>query len=223
MLLTLTSLTVKWPMLDGDAEPGGRPRHVRTVSVRLAAGGATARSVCPSFARAGATPEVAGSLSPGRPTTAELEAASKMRARLEAAGMGTTRPFALNVVACAMAMRTQVFADDRVAKRLFKVHVDTAVRRDWLDGGVVRGKPFEARSERLARHEREMRRAAAAARITDVERLTRAATAKAAALRQKRLEQSARKAVRFRAHHLTIPAGARQCEGFTRATGAERF
>ena len=107
-----------------------------------------------------------------------------------------------------MAMRTQVFADDRVAKRLFKVHVDTAVRRDWLDGGVVRGKPFEARFERLARHEREMRRAAAAARITDVERLTRAATAKAAALRQKRLEQSARKAVRFRAHHLCPPCRA---------------
>ena len=57
----------------------------------------------------------------------------------------------------------------------------------------MRGQPVEARFERLARHEREVRRAAAAARITDVERLTRAATAKAAAFHQKRLEQSARK------------------------------
>ena len=45
-------------MLDGDAEPGGGDRRVRTVSVRLAAGGATARSISPSLARAGASPEV---------------------------------------------------------------------------------------------------------------------------------------------------------------------
>ena len=50
-------------MLDGDAEPGGGDRRVRTVSARLAAGGATARSVSPSLARAGATPEVAAGLS----------------------------------------------------------------------------------------------------------------------------------------------------------------
>ena len=46
---------------------------------------------------------------------------------------------------------------------------------------VRRGQPVEARFERLARHEREVRRAAAAARITDVERRALAATAKAAA------------------------------------------
>ena len=60
-------------MLDGYAEPGGRPRRVRTVSVRLAAGGATARSISPSLARAGA--RLAGSggcLSPQRPTAAAL-------------------------------------------------------------------------------------------------------------------------------------------------------
>ena len=82
MLLTLTSLTPDWRMLDGDAEPGGGDWRVRTVSVRLAAGGATARSVGPSLARAGATPEVAAGFNRVRPTTAELEAASKMRARL---------------------------------------------------------------------------------------------------------------------------------------------
>ena len=47
-------------MLDGDAESGGRPRRVRTVSVRLAAGGATARSISPSLARVGATPKWPG-------------------------------------------------------------------------------------------------------------------------------------------------------------------
>jgi len=212
---------INWPMLDGDAEPGGRRRRFRTASTRLAAGGATVRRESDSLAPGGASLEVAAGLSPERPTDVELEAARKMRTRLEAAGLGTTRPFSLNVVACAMAMRKEEFSDDRAAKRLFKVHVDTKVRRDWLDGGVVRGKPIEARFERLARHEREVRRAAAAARITDVERRALAATAKAAAFRQKRLEQAARRAVRFRAQHLTIPAGARQCEGFTRATGLQ--
>ena len=71
-------------MLDGDAEPGGGDRRVRTVSVRLAAGGATARSNSPSLARAGASPEVAAGLSPGRPTTAELERAGGRSAHLEA-------------------------------------------------------------------------------------------------------------------------------------------
>ena len=137
-------------MLDGDAEPGGRPRRVRTASTRLAAGGATVRRESDSLAPGGASPEVAASLSPERPTDAELEAARKMRTRLKAAGMGTTSPFSLNVVACAMAMRKEEFSDDRAAKRLFKVHVDTMVRRDWIDGGVVRGKPIEARFERLA-------------------------------------------------------------------------
>ena len=144
-----------------------------------------------------------------------------MRTRLSAAGMGMTRPFDLNVVACAMAMRKEEFSDDCAAKRLFGVHVKTMIRRDWLDGGVVRGKPIEARFSRLARHEREARRAAAAARITDAERRALAATAKAAAFRKKRLEQATRKAVRFRAQHLTIPEGARQCAGFTRATGLQ--
>ena len=71
-------------MLDGEVEPGGGDRRVRTVSVLLAAGGATARSVCPSFARVGASPEVAAGLSPGRPTTAELERAGGRSAHLEA-------------------------------------------------------------------------------------------------------------------------------------------
>ena len=56
------TLTVKWPMLDGEVEPGGGPRRIRTVSVRLvAAGGVTARSISTSLARAGVAPEVAGS------------------------------------------------------------------------------------------------------------------------------------------------------------------
>ena len=71
-------------MLDGDAEPGGGNRRVRTASVRLAAGGATARSVCPSFARAGASPEVAAGFNRVRPTVTALERAGGRSAHLEA-------------------------------------------------------------------------------------------------------------------------------------------
>ena len=155
----------------------------------------------------------------------ELERADRMRKRLKAAQIIGDRgqPVKLNVIACAIAMSVKdaTFKDDREAKGLFRVEKDTKIRRDWIDGGTVKGSWVEAKFKRLAAYEREVRRVKAAERITDVERRALAATAKAAAFRQKRQEQAARKAVSFRAHHLTIPAGARQCEGFTRATGLQ--
>ena len=155
----------------------------------------------------------------------ELERADRMRKRLKAAQIIGDRgqPVKLNVIACAIAMSVKdaTFKDDREAKGLFRVEKDTKIRRDWIDGGTVKGSWVEAKFKRLAAYEREVRRVKVAARITDVERYALAATAKAAAFRQKRQEQAARKAVSFRAHHLTIPAGARQCEGFTRATGLQ--
>ena len=71
-------------MLDGDAESGGRSRRVRTVSVRLAAGGATARSISPSLARVGASPEVAAGFNRVRPTVTALARAGGRSAHLEA-------------------------------------------------------------------------------------------------------------------------------------------
>ena len=155
----------------------------------------------------------------------ELERAERMCKRLKAAQIIGDRgqPVKLNVIACAIAMSVKdaTFKDDREAKGLFGVEKDTKIRRDWIDGGTVKGSWVEAKFKRLAAYEREERRAKVAARITDVELRALAATAKAAAFHQKRLEQAARKAVRFRAQHLTIPEGARQCAGFTRATGLQ--
>ena len=71
-------------MLDGDAESGGRPRRVRTASTRLAAGGATVRRESDSLAPGGASPEVAASLSPERPTDAAPARAGGRSAHLEA-------------------------------------------------------------------------------------------------------------------------------------------
>jgi len=71
-------------MLDGDAEPGGRPRRVRTAPARLAAGGAAARPDSPSLAGGGASPEVAASFIPVRPTNTALARAGGRSRHLDA-------------------------------------------------------------------------------------------------------------------------------------------
>ena len=71
-------------MLDGDAEPGGRPRRVRTAPTRLAAGGAKVRSDSPSLAGGGASPEVAVGFNPPRTTDATLAHAGGRSEHLDA-------------------------------------------------------------------------------------------------------------------------------------------
>ena len=155
----------------------------------------------------------------------ELERAERMRERLKAAQIIGDRgqPAKLKVIACAIAMSVKdaTFKDDREAKGLFGVAKDTKIRRDWIDGGSIKGSWVEAKFKRLAAYEREVRREKTAARIMDVERRAQAAAARAAAFHKNEQQKAKRKRVRFRAQHLTIPEGARQCESFTRATGLQ--
>ena len=173
----------------------------------------------------GTSSTAASDPSTGRPTVLELERAERMRERLKAAQIIGDRgqPAKLKVIACAIAMSVKdaTFKDDREAKGLFGVAKDTKIRRDWIDGGSIKGSWVEAKFKRLAAYEREVRRKRTAARITDVERRAQAAAARVAAFHQKQQEKAKRKRVRFRAQHLTIPEGACQCEGFTRATGLQ--
>jgi len=127
-----------------------------------------------------------------RPTVLELERAERMRERLKAAHIIGDRgqPVKLNVIACAIAMSVKEakFKDDREAKGLFGVEKDTQIRRDWIDGGSIKGSWVEAKFKRLAAHEREVRRKRTAARIT--ERRAQAAAVAAAAFHQRQQEKA---------------------------------
>ena len=68
--------------------------------------------------------------------------------------VGKTRPFKVNVVACAVALKNE---DE--AKRIFGVADNTRICRNWIDGFTVKQRRIEGKFDQLAAHERSVRQA----------------------------------------------------------------